>query len=116
MFQLTIQEFDFMKKIISIVLVLLIIVPSNIALAADKYVPITDKVSQTETYQFADELKDINSKDYDASNRLIVSSEKDINTLDAVDIATGIEGLYVLQFPSADSAKKHITTTHQNYM
>ena len=120
MLQLTIQEFDFMKKIISIVLVLLIIVPSNIALAADKYVPITDKVSQTETYQFADELKDINSKDYDVSNRLIVSSEKDIDTLDAVDIATGIEGLYVLQFPSADSAKKaynyYTSKSYVNYV
>ena len=66
------------------------------------------------------EVEDINSKDYDISNRLIVSSERDIDTLDATDIATGIEGLYVLQFPNDSSAKKaynyYTSKSYVNYV
>lgn len=94
----------YMKKIISVILSILIIIPSSIALAADDYIPSFDKITKEEAYQFADELKTMNLEKYDASSRLIVSADKDIDYQNAVDVATGIEGLYVLQFPNNQSA------------
>ncbi len=93
-----------MKKILSILLSILIIIPSSVALAADGYIPPFDGITKEEAYQFADELKEMNLEEYDASSRLIVSADKDIDYLNAVDAATGIEGLYVLQFLDAKSA------------
>ncbi|MGN1123196.1 MAG: S8 family serine peptidase [Eubacterium sp.] len=92
-----------MKKFLSILLSILIIIPS-IILIADEKLPKVDEITKEEAYQFADEIKEMNSSKYDASSRLIVSANKDINYLNAVDVATGIEGLYVLQFPNAETA------------
>lgn len=93
-----------MKKIVSLILSILIIIPNSVVLAADGYTPPVDEVTQAEASQFADELKGMNSEEYDVSSRLIVSAEKDIDYLNSVDTATGIEGLYVLQFPDEQSA------------
>lgn len=95
-----------MKKLLSIILSFLIIIPSSVALAADGYTPSVEEITQAEACQFADELKEMNSQEYDVSKRLIVSADKDIDYLNAIDVATGIEGLYVLQFPNATSASK----------
>lgn len=95
-----------MKKVVSIILSMLIFIPYNIALSSDGNMPPVDEITKEEAYQFADELKEMNSEEYDASNRMIVSSDKDIDYLDAVDVATGIEGLYVLQFPDAETASE----------
>ena len=95
-----------MKKIIAIVLILIIILPCNIALAAEGFMPDEDFVTKEEAVQFAEELKDMDEESYDISCRLIVSSSKQIDYLDAIDIATGIDDLYVLQFDNESSAKK----------
>ena len=95
-----------MKKIISILCVLCIIIPCNIALAAAEFTPDEDFVTRSEAIQFAEELKELNEGSYDPSLRLIISSSKQIDYLDAVDIATGIDDLYVLQFDNESSAKK----------
>lgn len=95
-----------MKKIIPIILSILIIIPCNIALASNGYELGNDKITQEEVQQFANEIKEMNTSKYDASSRLIVSADKDIDCLNAVDVATGIEGLYVLQFPNAETASK----------
>lgn len=92
-----------MKKFISIILSILIIIPSSVVLAADGYEFSVDKITQEEAQEFADEIKDL---DGEVSNRLIVSTDKDIDYMGAVDVATGIEGLYVLQFPNAEKASK----------
>lgn len=95
-----------MKKLISIILSILIIIPASVSLAADGYIPPVDEITKEEAYQFADEINEMNTSEYDASSRLIVSADKDIDYMNAVDVATGIEGLYVLQFPDADSASE----------
>lgn len=95
-----------MKKLLSIILSILIIIPSSVALAADGYTSPVDEITKEDAYQFANELKEMNLEEYDVSNRLIVSSDKDIDYLDAAEAATGIEGLYVLQFPNTQSAQK----------
>lgn len=95
-----------MKKIVSIMLTVLIIIPCNIVLAADGYELSVDEIAQKEAYQFAEELSDMNMDEYDTSSRLIVSTDKNIDYLNAIDVATGIEGLYVLQFPNSRSASK----------
>lgn len=95
-----------MKKIISVILSILIIIPSSVALASDGYTSPVDKITKEEAYQFADELKAMNWEEYDVANRLIVSADKDIDYLNAVEVATGIEGLYVLQFPNAETASQ----------
>lgn len=97
---------SYMKKALSILLSILIIIPSSVALAADGYAPPADEITKAEAYQFADELKSMNFEEYDVSNRLIISANKDIDYLNAVDVATGIEGLYVLQFPDIQSANE----------
>lgn len=95
-----------MKKLLSIILSFLIIIPSSVALAADGYTPSVEEITQAEAYQFADELKKMNLEEYDISSRLIVNTNKDIDYLNAIDIATGIEGLYVLQFPNTEAASQ----------
>lgn len=95
-----------MKKIISIILSILIIIPSGIALAADGYETPIDKVTKEEACQFATEIRNMNMEEYDVSSRLIVSADKSIDYMDAVNVATGIEGLYVLQFPDVQSARE----------
>ena len=95
-----------MKKVLSIILSLMMILPCNIALAADEFTPEEDFVSKAEATQFAEELKELDEESYDSSCRLIVSSSKQIDYLDAVDTATGIDNLYVLQFDDDSSAKK----------
>ncbi|MCM1114487.1 MAG: S8 family serine peptidase [Clostridium sp.] len=94
-----------MKKLIAFFLSVSIIFGS-FTFAADIFTPAVETVTKEQAYQFADELKEMNSEEYDVSNRLIVSANKDIDYLDAVDTATGIEGLYVLQFPNNQSANK----------
>ncbi len=95
-----------MKKFLSIILSILIIFPSSVALASDSYTQPVDTITKQEVCQFSDELKEMSSEKCDISNRLIVSTDKDIDYLDAIDAATGIEGLYVLQFPDAQSASE----------
>ncbi len=95
-----------MKNFISLLCVLCIIIPCHITLAADEFTPEEDFVSKAEATQFAEELKELDEESYDSSCRLIVSSSKQIDYLDAVDTATGIDDLYVLQFDDEASAKK----------
>lgn len=97
-----------MKKFLSVLLCTLIIVPSTMTFVQKEYTPPVDKIIKEEAYQFANKLKKMNSEEYDVSSRLIVSADadKDIDYLNATDIATGIEGLYVLQFPDVQSASE----------
>ena len=94
-----------MKKLISLLLALFIFLGGfAVAVSNDT---ITEKtITKKQAYQFADELKKMNLEEYDASSRLIVSADKDIDYLNAVDVATGIEGLYVLQFSNNQSANE----------
>lgn len=93
-----------MKKILAIILAFTTIIPCCIFSCSDL------KKEHTITYenakQFADEVKELNSKNYDISNRLIISSSQDIDTMGAIDEATGIENVYVLQYDSKDSMQK----------
>ena len=93
-----------MKKFLSIILSILLILPCTLTLVANEFGKSTPKITKEEAYQFADEIKEMSIFEYDVSTRLIVSADKDIDYMNAVDVATGIEGLYVLQFPSAKSA------------
>ena len=95
-----------MKKFLSIILSILIIIPGSVALAADGYIPPVDEITKKEAYQFAEEINEMNTAEYDVSSRLIVSANKDIDYMDAVDVAMGIEGLYVLQFPGTETASE----------
>lgn len=95
-----------MKKIISIILSILIIIPSSVALAADGYEPPVDEITKEKVYQFADELKEMSKESSDSSLRLIVNADKKIDYLDAISTATGIDDLYVLQFDNETSLKK----------
>ncbi len=95
-----------MKKLFSLMLSILIILPCTLTSASDGYKTSVDTITKQEAYQFADELKEMNSEEYDVSSRLIVSSDKNIDYLNAIDVATGIEGLYVLQFPNTQSASE----------
>ena len=95
-----------MKKLLSIILVVLIIIPSSVTLAADGYTPPVDKITKEEAYQFADELKKMSKESSDSSLRLIVNADKKIDYLDAISTATGIDNLYVLQFDNKTSLKQ----------
>lgn len=95
-----------MKKLLSIILAVLIIIPSSVALAADGYTTSFDKITKEDVYQFADELKKMSKESSDSSLRLIVNSDKKIDYLDAVNTATGIDNLYVLQFDNETSLKE----------
>lgn len=95
-----------MKKIIAFIVSVLLILSCTTALAEDGYKPNTEIITRTEAIQFAEELKEMNGESYDSSLRLIVSSNKRIDYLDAVYTATGINDLYVLQFDNESSTKK----------
>lgn len=95
-----------MKKLISIILSILIIIPSSIVLAADNYETSDEITNIGNAYQFTEELKELESENYDSSLRLIVTSSKQIDYLDAIDTATGINDLYILQFDNATSFQK----------
>lgn len=87
-----------MKRLLVIVLSILLIIPSSVALAADGYEPPVDEITKEEAHQFADEFKEMSKESSDSSLRLIVNSDKQIDYLDAISTATGIDNLYVLQF------------------
>ena len=97
-----------LKKLLAILLALALVlvpVPGNALFTTDSYKP-ERVISRQEAYGFADELKEMGSKKYDVENRLIIGADKKIDYLNAVSTATGIEGLYVLQFATADAAQK----------
>lgn len=95
-----------LKKLLAILLALaLVLIPGNALFTTDLYKP-ERVISRQEAYGFADELKEMGSKKYDVENRLIIGADKKIDYLNAVSTATGIEGLYVLQFATADAAQK----------
>lgn len=82
--------------------IILIITAISIVLCSVAVFNPADFLSRDDAYRFADELKELKGE---TSNRLIVSSNKQIDYLNEDDIATGIEGLYVLQYPDSISAK-----------
>lgn len=90
------------KRIISLLLIVVLLTPSFTSYAFNN----STNIKKDDACQFAEELSEINDKEYDVENRLIVSADKDIDYLNATDIATGIEGLYVLQFPDVQSASE----------
>ena len=92
------------KKVVSLILIIVLLIPSFTSYALDNDTIIESTIKKGDAYQFAEELNEINYEGYDISSRLIVSANKDIDYLNAVDAATGIEGLYVLQFPDVQSA------------
>lgn len=63
-------------------------------------------ITYEEARQFADDVKELNAKNYDISNRLILSSNKDINTMGAVDTAVCADNTYVLQYSSKEAMQK----------
>lgn len=63
-------------------------------------------VTYEDAKQFADDVKELNSKNYDISNRLIVSSDKDIDTMGAIDKAVCADHTYILQYSSKESMQK----------
>lgn len=92
-----------MKKFISCLLVVLLIIPSTVALAADGYDVDEKVVTKADATEFADDLKAL---DGEVSDRLIVSTDKKIDFMGASGVADGIEGLYVLQYDTFAEAKK----------
>lgn len=86
-----------MKKLITLIAVFSIVFGSICA-----FDNTTTKHSSNDATQFAEKLKAL---DGEVENRLIVGADKSIDYRNADGAATGIEGLYVLQFPDADSAK-----------
>lgn len=95
-----------MKKIISILLSILILIPNSIVLASDKFILENSEFNLGNAYQFTKELKELESENFDSSLRLIVTSSKQIDYLDAIDTATGIKNLYVIQFDNKTSFDK----------
>ncbi len=94
------------KRIISLTIIVSLLIPNFTAYALNNNIVQHSNITKKETYQFADELKEMSSEEYDVSDRLIVSSNKKIDYMDAVDVATGIEGLYVLQFPDDETVSE----------
>lgn len=90
------------RKIISIILTIILLVPNFVSYAFNN----STNIKKDDACQFAEKLSEINDKEYDVSNRLIISTNRDIDYLNAIDVATGIEGLYVLQFPNAEAANQ----------
>lgn len=91
-----------MKKFIAIILSVFIAVLSSVSLVSDGFAEKCNIITQKEAREFADKLKEI---DGEASQRLIVSTNKEIDYMGASKVADGIEGLYVLQYDSKESAK-----------
>lgn len=96
-----------MKKVISL------IISICIAITGLPIVVYADEAALEEFTQQAVEM--INSdKTYSASyeeevsKRVIVKSTKKIDTFDAVDIASGFEDYYILEFPNSESAQKAV--------
>ncbi len=83
-----------MKRVFAIILAI------SIALCIG--ITVNNITLKNDAYQFVEELKAL---DGEVENRLIVGADKQIDYLNADSAATGIEGLYVLQFPDAVSAK-----------
>ncbi len=101
-----------MKKIISILLSATIIIGGSIAILNNTDLSVSKKeltreyVSKAEAVQFADEVKQLENTKEAADCRLIVSADKEIDSQNAVQTATGINGLYVMQYSSENEAKK----------
>lgn len=83
-----------MKRIIAVICTLCLLV--SIGVIGEYH------INHHNALQFAQELKAL---DGDVENRLIIGADKQIDYLNADGAATGIEGLYVLQFPDTDAAK-----------
>ena len=81
----------------------LLVIAISIVLCAVSVFSSVELVSTNNAYQFAEELRKLDS---DAEYRLIIGSNKRINTLGAVGTACGPNGTYVLQYDSEESAKK----------
>lgn len=94
------------RKIISIILIVVLLVPNFASYALDNNTIAESTITKDDAYQFAKDLSEMNMDEDDTSSRLIVSANKSIDYMNAVDVATGIEGLYVLQFPDFQSASK----------
>lgn len=92
------------RKIISIILIVVLLVPNFASYALDNNTIAESTITKDDAYQFAKDLSEMNMDEDDTSSRLIVSANKSIDYMNAVDVATGIEGLYVLQFPDFQSA------------
>lgn len=95
-----------MKKLISIILSTLILILNCIVPASDNCDLENSKFDFGNAYQFTEELKELENENYDSSLRLIVTSNKQIDYLDAFSIVTGIDNLYVLQFDNEISFNK----------
>lgn len=65
-----------------------------------------ENITVEQALQFSNELKELEKKNYDVSNRLIVSANKKIDTMGAVATATGVENIYVLQYNSKEATEK----------
>ncbi|MGN0533312.1 MAG: S8 family peptidase, partial [Eubacterium sp.] len=95
-----------MKKLLSIILSILILIPNCIVLASDNCDLENSKFDFGNAYQFTEGLKELENENFDSSLRLIVTSNKQIDYLDAFSIVTGIDNLYVLQFDNEISFNK----------
>lgn len=91
-----------MRKILIIILCIAIAIPVC-TISAEKISGLKN-VTYNEALHFAEDVKEMTSKNYDSANRLIVSSGNKINTMNAVDVVTGFGNIYVLQYDSKKSA------------
>lgn len=93
-----------MKKIIILLLCVAISIPCFGFI--EKKVEKIENITVEQALQFSNELKELEKKNYDISNRLIVSANKKIDTMGAVATATGVENIYVLQYNSKEATEK----------
>ena len=98
-----------MKKILSILLSVLIILPGNMVFASNEAEATEELFTNEEIHQFLTEMDELNSKSYDIFSRIVVKSSKNIeNCMDAIDMVNIFNDLYVLQYKNKDSAQKAI--------
>ena len=92
-----------MKKVVAIILTFSLLC-SFAAVIADTDFSFIPKrtITREEAVAFADDISQLVRKDYDASNRLIVSSSKKITDNNAAEIIEGVNNLYILQYENEE--------------
>lgn len=95
-----------MKKIVAIILSVSFLCSFAVAFSDSDFSFIHKKtITREEAVAFKDDIAELISKDYDVSNRLIVSSSKKITDSQAVEIIEGVNNLYILQYENKEQVK-----------
>lgn len=94
-----------MKKVIAIILAVSVLFSFTVVIFESDFSFIPEKViTREDAVAFADGISELMKKDYDVSNRLILSSSKKITDDNAAEIIEGVNNLYILQYETEEQA------------